>query len=98
MGAKGHGGPVGGNGHGTLVVVAVVTLVAASLLLAVLLGFRAGVYALASLLATIAVVRAVLPVRLVGPLAVRSRLVDVTTTAALAVGLLLLVQGVPDQL
>lgn len=86
------------DGHGTAVVVAVVATVAGSLALAVLVGFRAGTYALASLLVAIAVVRAVLPVRLVGPLAVRSRVVDVVTATALATGLLLLVQGVPDQL
>ncbi|SDQ12720.1 DUF3017 domain-containing protein [Quadrisphaera sp. DSM 44207] len=67
---------------------------AAGILLAALTGalvwFRVGGLVLAATLAGVAVARAVLPVVSAGPLAVRSRAVDVATAGTLAVGVGLL--------
>lgn len=77
----------------------VLAAVAAGVLLAVaaglLLGFRLAGYVLAAELAAVAVLRLLLPVRVVGALAVRSRALDVATAAALAAALGVLALTVP---
>jgi hypothetical protein len=74
-------------------------LVGAGLVVAVasgvVLGFRAPGLLLAVLLSACAVARLVLPLRMVGLLAVRSRIVDVVTLSALAVGVALLALTAP---
>jgi len=69
--------------------------VGVALALAVLVSFRVGAYALAALLGLAAVARLMLPIRLAGPLAVRSRVVDVLVAAVMAVTLVVLAEGVP---
>ena len=50
---------------------------------------------ISTVLVVVAVVRAVLPVGYVGPLAVRGRALDVAVAAAMAVGLLVVAEGIP---
>lgn len=63
--------------------------------LGVLSGFRAAGYVLAGVLLAVAVARAILPVRVVGALAVRSRALDVATACTLAGGLAVLARTTP---
>jgi Protein of unknown function (DUF3017) len=93
--ASTSGGSAEPGGHGNLLAFAIVVLVAVSAALSVVVNFRVAAYALASLLAMVAVARVLLPVRLVGPLAVRSRAVDAVTCAAMAAALVVLAEGVP---
>ncbi|MFP5346721.1 MAG: DUF3017 domain-containing protein [Actinomycetes bacterium] len=73
-----------------------VVLIGAAVALSVLRGFRSAAYMLAGLLALAALARGLLPVRVVGPLAVRSRWVDVATSGAMAIALVVLARGVPE--
>jgi hypothetical protein len=66
-----------------------------ALALAVISGFRTGAYALAAVLGLAAIVRLTLPIRLAGPLAVRSRVVDTLVAVVMAVALVVLAEGVP---
>jgi hypothetical protein len=75
--------------------VAVLIGVGIALALAVLTSFRVGAYALAALLGLGALARLTLPIRLAGPLAVRSRVVDTLIASAMAVALVVLAEGVP---
>jgi hypothetical protein len=77
------------------VIALIVLAVAICLVVAVVSGFRWGSYCLSALLAAVAVARAILPVTVVGPLAVRSRVVDVVTAGSLAAALAVLPGGVP---
>ena len=61
----------------------------------VLAGFRVAGLVLAVVLAGASVARAVLPVAAAGPLAVRSRVTDVTTSGLLALGLAVLAVTAP---
>ncbi len=74
-----------------LVVVGVLATVGAGWLV----SFRAGGAALALTLAVAAAMRLLLPVQRVGTLAVRSRAVDVTTLALMAVAVAVLAQNAP---
>lgn len=76
-----------------LAAVTVGVLVAVAL--GVLSGFRAAGYVLAGVLLAVALARAVLPVHVVGALAVRSRALDVATTSTLAVALAVLARTAP---
>ncbi|MEJ5914779.1 DUF3017 domain-containing protein [Pseudokineococcus sp. 1T1Z-3] len=84
--------------HGTRVLVLVTAVVVAALLAGVLVGFRWTGLLLGAGLVGLAVARLLGPARLVGPLAVRSRIVDVLVALVLAAGLLALsltTPGVP---
>jgi hypothetical protein len=70
--------------------------VAVSVLAGLALGFRAAGLLLALLLGGCALARLLLPVRVVGSLAVRSRGLDVVTLAALAFGVALLAVTAPN--
>lgn len=76
-----------------LAVVAVGLVVAVAL--GALSGFRAAGYTLAGLLIGVAAARALLPLRVVGALAVRSRGLDVVTASVLAAGLAVLARTAP---
>ncbi|WP_461024396.1 DUF3017 domain-containing protein [Thalassiella azotivora] len=80
---------------GPAVLAAVTTAVVGAVLVALVLDFRLAAYWLASVLVVVAVVRAVLPVALVGPLAVRSRALDVAVAAVTATGLVVVAEGIP---
>jgi hypothetical protein len=69
--------------------------VAVSVLAGLWLGFRAAGILLALLLAACALARLLLPVRVVGSLAVRSRGLDVVMLAALALGVAVLAVTAP---
>ena len=69
--------------------------VLASVSAGALVSFRVGGLLLAGLLGAAAVARLLLPVRVVGLLAVRSRLVDVMTLGALAVSVAVLAVTAP---
>jgi hypothetical protein len=81
--------------HGAWVVAALLIGVAVSLVLGVVGNFRVGAYALAALLGLAALARLTLPIRLAGPLAVRSRVVDTLVATVMAVALVVLAEGVP---
>jgi hypothetical protein len=74
---------------------AVTAGVVLAVVLSVLVSFRSGGYALAGVLVAVSVARALLPVRVVGAIAVRSRALDVATTSTLAVGLAVLARTTP---
>ncbi len=76
-------------------IVALIVGVGVSLALGVLVSFRIGAYALAALLGLAALARLALPIRLAGPLAVRSRVVDTLVATLMALALVVLAQGVP---
>lgn len=80
---------------GTLLAVLVVAGIGGALAAGVLVTFRVGAYVLAGVLAALAAVRLLLPSRVVGPFAVRSRWLDGATMLAMAVALVVLAQGVP---
>ncbi len=75
--------------------VVVLLLAAASVLVTVLDDFRRGGYVLAGALGLAALLRAVLPERLCLGLLVRSRRLDVTAAAVLAVGVAFTASIVP---
>lgn len=74
---------------------AVLLVVAASVPVTVLVGFRPGGYTLGGAAALAAVLRAVLPARYCLGLLVRSRQVDVVTAGILAVTLIVTTRIVP---
>ena len=82
-------------GHGATVVVLVVLMVCGAVALSTLVNFRVAAYALAGVLLVVAAARALLPMRLVGSIAVRSRGLDALTAAVMAVALVMLAGGVP---
>ena len=75
--------------------IVVLVVMFASLVVTVLLGFRAGGYVLAASLALAAVLRATLPPRYCLGLLVRTRSTDVVTTTVLAVSIAFLAATVP---
>lgn len=75
------------SGTGGASVVTVAAAVVATAAVALFAGARPAGYLLAAVLLGVAIARAVLPVRVVGPFAVRSRAVDVAVCGALAVAL-----------
>jgi len=75
--------------------IAVLVVMFASLVVTLLLGFRAGGYVLAASLALAAVFRATLPPMYCLGLLVRNRTIDVTTTTVLAVSIAFLAATVP---
>ena len=82
-------------GAGRLVLALLATGVLVAVAGAVLVGFRAAGYTLGVVLLAASAARLVLPVRVVGPLAVRSRLVDAATTGTAAAAMLVLSRVAP---
>lgn len=78
-----------------LVLVLVALGVLASVLAGLTLGFRAAGYGLAAVLAAAALARLLLPVRVVGALAIRSRGLDLVTMGTFAAALAVLARTAP---
>ena len=74
---------------------AVLTVMASSMVVTLVLGFRAGGYVLAASLGLAGLVRAMLPPKYCLGLLVRGRGFDVTTTTILAVSIAFLTATVP---
>jgi len=83
------------SGTGGPSVVLVSIAVASVAGVAVLSGPREAGYVLAAVLAAVAVARALLPLRVVGPFAVRSRAIDVGVCGALALSLAVVSYALP---
>lgn len=82
-------------GARSLVLAVVAAGVGVAVALGLLAGFRAAGYMLAAVLGAVCLARALLPVRVIGAVAVRSRFLDVATTGVLALALAVLARTAP---
>ena len=96
MGERGAGGAGAVRAPRSGVLLALGTGIVLTAISGALAGFRVSGLVLAVVLAGASVARLVLPVAAAGPLAVRSRVTDVTTSGLLALGVAVLALTAPD--